>query len=683
MPAPVRRFLSKYLVGILVVAAAVGAALPQGVRTYAILQIEQTFTALKRFEITGTNGFVLPLILQNNPATAAASDRVALRVNIENSAGAFVTAGQHLFTMTDVISGTEDTDYLLTLIRNGTTADTFWLLGNPIQMIFGPEVDENRELVFNRSTNDGRIRWDGSVWTFQTGAAGMPNQGEWRFYEASGGGTDYHSFKGAAAYSGIRDFIWNIDPSVCTGDVNAGALTVTGVGPWTIGCSTDDGGGAGTDVKTAVFEVGVQVGTVGRRLDFINASDFVVSEDVAGDQFDLSINRNAASGIAGLDSGSRIAKAQGHSATAYTDQGNTFNAAAPQTINRTDTGTVLVVNQNSATAVAEEVSLLHRESTGGGGGNVSRARYNDANTAVEGGDVLWRYAFSGSSGTGPTYADGAILEASAATGWTSTSAPGRLAFFTTPSGSTVPVNRGYFDENGNLVLLGAGDTVDDQNLDNMAATTLVETITAVWTFASAGTQIVNDPVDFFPDGTNGVRLDSSGSMKRQGTGTNVADRVEVAAVVAGTCTLDDTRIDSSGTVRKFCYCSPANTWNCGPLLSGTPLDGEFKTACAVVDAPATSQDFIVLRLERAATVTGIDCIVAAATSAAILVKECDGNASACINVEAEITCTTTNTSESGAIDNPSLDAGDWIRIDPTTIVGTPGHVSICVNYLLQ
>jgi hypothetical protein len=83
---------------------------------------------------------------------------------------------------------------------------------------------------------------------------------------------------------------------------------------------------AGTDELVNVFEAGVQVGVVARQLDFTNADDFGITEDVPNNQFDIAINRNAASGIAGLDASSRLAKANQHSATVYNDQNNAFGS---------------------------------------------------------------------------------------------------------------------------------------------------------------------------------------------------------------------------------------------------------------------------------------------------------------------------------------------------------------------
>jgi len=107
---------------------------------------------------------------------------------------------------------------------------------------------------------------------------------------------------------------------------------------------------------------------------------------------------------------------------------------------------------------------------------------------------------------------------------------------------------------------------------------------------------------------------------------------------------------------------------------------ELLTKTMVVETPAAADDFLFFRAERAITVTGIDCVVAAATSAVVTVNECDANGGTCTAVEAAMTCATTNTTEAAGIDNAVIDAGDWVRVDVGTVTGTPGHVAVTVTY---
>ncbi len=104
------------------------------------------------------------------------------------------------------------------------------------------------------------------------------------------------------------------------------------------------------------------------------------------------------------------------------------------------------------------------------------------------------------------------------------------------------------------------------------------------------------------------------------------------------------------------------------------------TKCITVSSPTASDDWLFFRAESALTVTGIDCMVVGGTSVATLVKECNSNGGSCSNIEASITCATTNTTEASSIDNASVDAGDWIRVDPGTVTGAVTQLSVCVTF---
>jgi len=107
------------------------------------------------------------------------------------------------------------------------------------------------------------------------------------------------------------------------------------------------------------------------------------------------------------------------------------------------------------------------------------------------------------------------------------------------------------------------------------------------------------------------------------------------------------------------------------------------TKCANIDPDATTTDWLLLRVDVAVTITGVDCIVDAATSVVMTLQECDGNGGSCVDIEAAITCATTNTTESSGIDNASIDAGDWIRVTRGTKTGSPTQATICWTYTVD
>jgi hypothetical protein len=122
-------------------------------------------------------------------------------------------------------------------------------------------------------------------------------------------------------------------------------------------------------------------------------------------------------------------------------------------------------------------------------------------------------------------------------------------------------------------------------------------------------------------------------------------------------------------------------------LSGDSVEADTelftKTKCINIDPDATTTDWIFFRAEAAITVTGIDCLVDAATSVVATVQECDGNGANCSNIEAAITCAATNTTEATSIDNASVDAGDWVRVTRGTKTGSPTQVNVCVTYTVD
>ena len=68
--------------------------------------------------------------------------------------------------------------------------------------------------------------------------------------------------------------------------------------------------GGGGDTKVELFENAIQIGTVARRLNMVDVDDFILAENIPNDWFDVTINRNAANGIAGLDASSKVLIAQ-------------------------------------------------------------------------------------------------------------------------------------------------------------------------------------------------------------------------------------------------------------------------------------------------------------------------------------------------------------------------------------
>lgn len=134
----------------------------------------------------------------------------------------------------------------------------------------------------------------------------------------------------------------------------------------------------------------------------------------------------------------------------------------------------------------------------------------------------------------------------------------------------------------------------------------------------------------------------------------------------GTCDLGTEDADSSGTCDAADCEGPQ-----GPCQS---------TKCMTIESPSDSDNFLFFRTDVGLTVTGIDCLVNTSTSAVITVQECNANGGSCAATEAAMTCGTTNSTESGAVDDSTIDAGDWLRVDVGAVTGAPGHATVCVTF---
>jgi hypothetical protein len=122
-------------------------------------------------------------------------------------------------------------------------------------------------------------------------------------------------------------------------------------------------------------------------------------------------------------------------------------------------------------------------------------------------------------------------------------------------------------------------------------------------------------------------------------------------------------------------------------VSGGAMDADQelyeKTKCINVDPAHSTTDWLFFKAERAITVIGIDCIVDAATSVVMTLRECNGDGASCGDTEAAITCAATNTTEASGIDDSAVDAGDWMRITRGSMTGSPTQAILCATYTVN
>ena len=105
-----------------------------------------------------------------------------------------------------------------------------------------------------------------------------------------------------------------------------------------------------------------------------------------------------------------------------------------------------------------------------------------------------------------------------------------------------------------------------------------------------------------------------------------------------------------------------------------------QTFSVVVPSVAATDDIVIMKAPYGMTLTAIDCVVSAATSATINIQECDANGANCLDTAtSDLTCATTNTNTT-TFSNASIDSGDWIKLDVASISDTPGTLSVTATY---
>jgi len=117
------------------------------------------------------------------------------------------------------------------------------------------------------------------------------------------------------------------------------------------------------------------------------------------------------------------------------------------------------------------------------------------------------------------------------------------------------------------------------------------------------------------------------------------------------------------------------------VVTFTPAgDTGGATKCMVIESPVSGDSFLFFKADAAITITHVNCLSNAATSTILTVQECNSNGGSCGTTEAAMTCATTNTAESGGIDDSTVTSGEWMRVLVGTVTGTPGHVTVCVSF---
>lgn len=111
------------------------------------------------------------------------------------------------------------------------------------------------------------------------------------------------------------------------------------------------------------------------------------------------------------------------------------------------------------------------------------------------------------------------------------------------------------------------------------------------------------------------------------------------------------------------------------------------TFSVVVPSVADTDDMLIMKAPYGMTITGIHCLVSAATNAVIRLRECTSTGD-CAGAgsndidDGDLTCDTDGESDTTISTDATIDSGDWIKLNVVSISGTPGVLTVTVTYTI-
>ena len=103
--------------------------------------------------------------------------------------------------------------------------------------------------------------------------------------------------------------------------------------------------------------------------------------------------------------------------------------------------------------------------------------------------------------------------------------------------------------------------------------------------------------------------------------------------------------------------------------------------CLTIANPVDASDPVWFKAPAAMTVNGINCVIVGGTSVAVDVQECTAtDPTTCATLDAAVTCDTNGATDDGAFSNPTIDAGDWVRVFTGAPSGSVTQVTVCLSY---
>ncbi len=104
------------------------------------------------------------------------------------------------------------------------------------------------------------------------------------------------------------------------------------------------------------------------------------------------------------------------------------------------------------------------------------------------------------------------------------------------------------------------------------------------------------------------------------------------------------------------------------------------TFSVVVPSVADTDDMLIMKAPYGMTITALDCIVSAATSATINIQECSSAGASCADLDSDITCDADGAADDGTLTDSTIASGAWLRWKTTSVSGTPTFLTVTVRY---
>ena len=115
----------------------------------------------------------------------------------------------------------------------------------------------------------------------------------------------------------------------------------------------------------------------------------------------------------------------------------------------------------------------------------------------------------------------------------------------------------------------------------------------------------------------------------------------------------------------------------------TAVDAIVYPFCVTINAATASSDFAVFSYSKAITITQISLNQFGGTNVIGMFQECTSAGATCVDIDTtDLTATTTKATDT-APTNAAIDAGDIIYWATTSVSGTNGHITACLEYTVD